>query len=279
MRRPARTSASRCPGAPPTLSALRNRYPLSSNTCRTASPTGPRPTTFGDRTGRRGRGGRVARGAALVRRQGRHVRHLLGRLPLPPVRDPRTRAAQGSRHGLLTDDCYDNDVHHMGGSVLAVDMHVWAATMLAFVSRPPDPRYADEGRRDMGLTRLEEVEPFIHTWLSASSRRPCAGETTDSRASTPARYASRRTSGRRTRGRCASREVGEETWVLEWPWVRLRLTGEVPRGQVGARVCDVAPDGSSLPGHPGRAEPVGASGAGRASLRGSREPRRTWSSS
>ena len=43
-----------------------------------------------------------------------------------------------------TDDRYDNDVHYMGGSVLAVDMHAWAATMLAFVSRPPDPQFVGE---------------------------------------------------------------------------------------------------------------------------------------
>ncbi len=45
--------------------------------------------------------------------------------------------------------------------------------MLAFVSRPPDPRYAGEGRRDMWLTRLEEVEPFIHVWLDHQARDRC----------------------------------------------------------------------------------------------------------
>lgn len=39
-----------------------------------------------------------------------------------------------------TDDRYDNDVHYMGGSVLAVDMHAWAATMLAFVAGRRTPR-------------------------------------------------------------------------------------------------------------------------------------------
>lgn len=69
-----------------------------------------------------------------------------------------------------TDDRYDNDVHYMGGSVLAVDMHAWAATMLAFVSRPPDPRYAGPGWRDLWLERLEHVDPFIHTWLDHQTR-------------------------------------------------------------------------------------------------------------
>ncbi|MFC7310774.1 CocE/NonD family hydrolase, partial [Streptomyces monticola] len=68
------------------------------------------------------------------------------------------------------DDRYDNDVHYMGGSVLAVDMHAWAATMLAFVSRPPDPQFVGEQWRDMWLKRLEAVDPFIHTWLDHQTR-------------------------------------------------------------------------------------------------------------
>ncbi|MFF9509898.1 CocE/NonD family hydrolase [Streptomyces sp. NPDC014724] len=68
------------------------------------------------------------------------------------------------------DDRYDNDVHYMGGSVLGVDMHAWAATMLAFVSRPPDPAQVGEGWKDMWLNRLETVEPFIHTWLAHQTR-------------------------------------------------------------------------------------------------------------
>ncbi|MFJ2583600.1 CocE/NonD family hydrolase [Streptomyces sp. NPDC087538] len=69
-----------------------------------------------------------------------------------------------------TDDRYDNDVHYMGGSVLGVDMHAWAATMLAFVSRPPDPAQVGDGWKDMWLKRLETVDPFIHTWLAHQTR-------------------------------------------------------------------------------------------------------------
>ncbi|MCI3279230.1 CocE/NonD family hydrolase [Streptomyces cylindrosporus] len=69
-----------------------------------------------------------------------------------------------------TDDRYDNDVHYMGGSVLAVDMHAWAATMLAFVCRPPDPLYVGPVWRDMWLKRLETVDPFVHTWLEHQTR-------------------------------------------------------------------------------------------------------------
>ncbi len=69
-----------------------------------------------------------------------------------------------------TDDRYDNDVHYMGGSALAVDLHAWAATMLAFVARPPDPEYAGLAWRDMWLGRLAEIDPFIHTWLAHQLR-------------------------------------------------------------------------------------------------------------
>ncbi|WP_406458983.1 CocE/NonD family hydrolase [Streptomyces sp. NBC_01622] len=69
-----------------------------------------------------------------------------------------------------TDDRYDNDVHYMGGSALAVDLHAWAATMLAFVARPPDPEYAGLIWRDMWLKRLERIDPFIHTWLAHQLR-------------------------------------------------------------------------------------------------------------
>ncbi|MDJ1133735.1 CocE/NonD family hydrolase [Streptomyces iconiensis] len=68
------------------------------------------------------------------------------------------------------DDRYDNDVHYTGGSVLAVDMHAWASTMLAFVSRPPDPAQVGDAWRDMWQRRLEAVDPFIHTWLAHQSR-------------------------------------------------------------------------------------------------------------
>jgi len=70
-----------------------------------------------------------------------------------------------------TDDRYDNDAHYMGGSVLAVDMHAWAATMLAHVARPPDPVHVGEVMwRDMWVKRLETVEPYLHDWLSHQTR-------------------------------------------------------------------------------------------------------------
>ncbi|HZX36841.1 MAG TPA: CocE/NonD family hydrolase [Streptomyces sp.] len=69
-----------------------------------------------------------------------------------------------------TDDRYDNDAHYMGGSVLAAAMHARAATMLAFVSRPPDPLFVGDEWREMWLKRLEAVGPFIHSWLGHQIR-------------------------------------------------------------------------------------------------------------
>ncbi|WP_053849557.1 CocE/NonD family hydrolase [Streptomyces sp. NRRL B-24085] len=69
-----------------------------------------------------------------------------------------------------TDDRYDNDAYYLGGSVLAVDMHAWAATLLASACRPPDPLHAGDAWREMWLARLDAVVPFVHTWLDHQTR-------------------------------------------------------------------------------------------------------------
>lgn len=69
-----------------------------------------------------------------------------------------------------TDDRYDNDVHYFGGSMLAVDMHAWAATMLAFESRPPDIRVWGDKWLDQWQERLEGMEPYIDEWMSHQVR-------------------------------------------------------------------------------------------------------------
>lgn len=69
-----------------------------------------------------------------------------------------------------TDDRYDNDVHYIGGAVLGVDMHAWAATMLAFASRPLDPAQVGEVWRERWLDRLKHLEPYIHPWLTHQTR-------------------------------------------------------------------------------------------------------------
>lgn len=68
------------------------------------------------------------------------------------------------------DDRHDNDGHRMGGSVLAADLHAWAATMLAFACRPPDPLHVGDAWREMWLARLDAVVPFVHTRLDHRTR-------------------------------------------------------------------------------------------------------------
>jgi len=69
-----------------------------------------------------------------------------------------------------TDDRYADDVHYMGGCVLASDMPAWASIMFAYNARPPDPRFVGERWREMWLNRLENTPPFIEAWLSHQHR-------------------------------------------------------------------------------------------------------------
>ncbi|MFD5590449.1 CocE/NonD family hydrolase [Streptomyces griseorubiginosus] len=69
-----------------------------------------------------------------------------------------------------TDDRHDNDGHYLGGSVLAVDTHAWAAATLALMCRPPDPLHVGEAWRDIWLRRLEAVQPALNTWLAHQTR-------------------------------------------------------------------------------------------------------------
>ncbi|MER6344571.1 CocE/NonD family hydrolase [Streptomyces sp. NPDC001595] len=79
------------------------------------------------------------------------------------------------------------------------------------------------------------VRSPMHTGLDAGRFRPL-GNDADLPADQRAEDA---------RSACSDFAVPAETWVLGRPRVRLRLTCEVPYGQVIARLCDVAPDGSS----------------------------------
>lgn len=68
-----------------------------------------------------------------------------------------------------TDDRYADDVHYKGGTVLN-EMMGWAATMLAYSSRPPDPKIVGNRWRKMWMERLEN-EPFlVIPWLEHPHR-------------------------------------------------------------------------------------------------------------
>jgi putative CocE/NonD family hydrolase len=69
-----------------------------------------------------------------------------------------------------TDDRYDNDVHYMGGKPLAYYTLPWAAVMLAYNARPPDPSVVGDRWRDMWLERLEGNRFLADTWLRHQRR-------------------------------------------------------------------------------------------------------------
>ncbi len=69
-----------------------------------------------------------------------------------------------------TDDRYADDVHYIGGCVLAIDALPWASQMLVWNAAPPDPLYAGDGWRDRWLERLEQTPPFVEAWLSHQRR-------------------------------------------------------------------------------------------------------------
>ena len=63
-----------------------------------------------------------------------------------------------------TDDRYADDIHYKGGCLLNENLG-WAATMLSFSSRPPDPALVGERWREMWLERLENLPLLVETWL------------------------------------------------------------------------------------------------------------------
>jgi uncharacterized protein len=69
-----------------------------------------------------------------------------------------------------SDDRYADDVHYVGGCVLAVDMLPWAATMLTGNALPPDPAAVGDGWRETWRARIKSTPPFIETWLAHQRR-------------------------------------------------------------------------------------------------------------
>ncbi|HEY7620983.1 MAG TPA: CocE/NonD family hydrolase [Solirubrobacteraceae bacterium] len=69
-----------------------------------------------------------------------------------------------------SDDRYADDVHYVGGCLLAVDMLPWAATMLTGNALPPDPQAVGDGWRATWLDRLDRTPSFIEPWLSHQRR-------------------------------------------------------------------------------------------------------------
>ncbi|NNK50063.1 MAG: CocE/NonD family hydrolase [Xanthomonadales bacterium] len=70
----------------------------------------------------------------------------------------------------FTDDRYHDDVHYMGGCVLASQMLPWAAVMFGYNAQPPDPRWVGDEWRDLWLERLDKTPPYVETWLQHQRR-------------------------------------------------------------------------------------------------------------
>jgi putative CocE/NonD family hydrolase len=68
-----------------------------------------------------------------------------------------------------TDDRYADDIHFMGGCLLGNNLG-WASTMLAYMSRPPDPLLVGERWREMWLHRLEHQPLLVEKWLRHQTR-------------------------------------------------------------------------------------------------------------
>ena len=68
-----------------------------------------------------------------------------------------------------TVDRYADDIHYKGGCMLGENIG-WAAQMLAYSSRPPDPEVVGDRWRGMWLERLEAQPFLLEAWLGHQRR-------------------------------------------------------------------------------------------------------------
>jgi putative CocE/NonD family hydrolase len=68
-----------------------------------------------------------------------------------------------------TVDRYNDDIHYKNGTHLSAQLS-WAATMLAYQSRAPDPALVGDRWKAMWLERLEAEPFFLEEWLSHQRR-------------------------------------------------------------------------------------------------------------
>ncbi|MFN2332550.1 MAG: CocE/NonD family hydrolase [Halomonas sp.] len=69
----------------------------------------------------------------------------------------------------FTDDRYADDIHHMGGCLLADNLS-WASTMFDGNACPPDPDLVGERWREMWLERLDGSGLWLTQWLEHQRR-------------------------------------------------------------------------------------------------------------
>ena len=69
-----------------------------------------------------------------------------------------------------SDDRYADDVHYVGGCVLASTCSRGRRRCSRCYALPPDPAAVGDGWRDMWLERLERTPPFVEAWLAHQRR-------------------------------------------------------------------------------------------------------------
>ena len=68
-----------------------------------------------------------------------------------------------------TDNRFTDDVHYSGGCVLAEDMIGWSASMMSYLSKPPDPDVTHEAWQEIWLDRLNALPHLAEIWLQHQS--------------------------------------------------------------------------------------------------------------
>ena len=68
-----------------------------------------------------------------------------------------------------TDDRYEDDIHYKGGCLINENLG-WAAVMLAYSSRPPDPAVVGNKWRKMWMERLKNQPFLLIPWLQHPHR-------------------------------------------------------------------------------------------------------------
>ena len=112
----------------------------------------------------------MARGAALVHRRVGMFGISWGGFNGLQVAARRPPELQAVISMCASDDRYADDVHYIGGCVLALDMLPWAATMLTLLAQPPDPATVGAGWRDTWFARMERTPAFVEPWLAHQRR-------------------------------------------------------------------------------------------------------------
>ena len=83
----------------------------------------------------------------------------------------RRPAALGAAIAMMAaDDRYADDVHFIGGSLLANCGPGWATFMLAHLAMPPNPEVVGPDWRRLWMQRLQGSRPMIEPWLTHQRR-------------------------------------------------------------------------------------------------------------